>query len=55
MKTETIEYKLKDEDGNEYPVICTVVYKRSKLGTTNSESNSVAERTEPFHSGMERD
>ena len=55
MKTETIEYFLTDEDGKTYPVVCTVTYKRNKLERTNSESNSVAERTEPFHSGMERD
>ena len=54
-KIETITYTLKDEDGVEYPVTCTVTYKRSKLERTNSEGNSVAERTEPFHSGMERD
>ena len=54
MKTETIEYKLKDEDGNEYPVICTVIYKRSKLGTTNSERDPVGERQE-YHSGIDRD
>ena len=63
MKTETIEYFLTDEDGKTYPVVCTVTYTRSALNRakentlerTNSESNSVAERTEPFHSGMERD
>ena len=54
MKTETIEYFLTDEDGNTYPVVCTVTYKRGKLERTNSESNSVGERQE-YHSGIDRD
>lgn len=53
MKTETIEYFLTDEDGNTYPVVCTVVYKRSKLERTNSECAEAPPQAR--HYGTERD
>ena len=52
-KTETITYTLKDEDGNEYPVTCTVTYKRSKLERTNSECAEAEPQAR--HYGTERD
>ena len=61
MKTETIKYKLTDEDGNVTEHTCVVTYKRAKLSgqenfyaRTNSERDSVGERPE-FHSGIDRD
>lgn len=53
MKTETIEYFLTDEDGNSYPVVCTVTYKRSKLERTNSECAEAEPQAR--HYGTERD
>lgn len=41
MKTETIEYFLTDEDGNSYPVVCTVIYKKSKLEYVKPEPKDV--------------
>lgn len=55
MRTETIKYTITDEEGNVTEHTCTVYYRRNTNARTNSERDSVAERTEPFHSGMERD
>lgn len=53
LKTEVISYTLTDENGEEYPVTCTVVYKRSM----NARPNSECAEAEPQarHYGTERD